>query len=96
MNTAFLDTWTESERGWGQRSDGCSIHLNKQDYKDYIQEYWDSMPDEVPDEYERPDNDLKEVVISDELFEKLKSSKNGIRLWKSELYKLRESKEILF
>lgn len=26
MNTAFLDTWTESERGWGQRSDGCSIH----------------------------------------------------------------------
>jgi hypothetical protein len=54
------------------------------------------MPDEVPDEYERPDNDLKEVVISDELFEKLKSSKNGIRLWKSEFYKLRESKEILF
>ena len=33
MKTAFLDTWTESESGWGQRSDGCSIHLSKEEYK---------------------------------------------------------------
>ena len=47
--------WEESERGWGCRPDGYSLHLNEADCKRYIKEYWDKMPNEAPDEYSRPD-----------------------------------------
>jgi hypothetical protein len=96
MKTAFLDTWTESERGWGQRSDGCTIHLSKEDYKDYVENYWAGMPKEVPDEYSRPDNNLREVAISDKLYEQVKKSKNGICLWQTEFRESKDKNEILF
>ncbi len=96
MNNAILDTWTESERGWGQRPDGCTIHLTEKDYKEYVKAYWAKMPDTVQDEYSRPDNRLRNIVISDVLFENLSKSENGICLWQSEFNKLKESSEILF
>jgi len=97
MKTAFLETWTETERGWGQRDDGCSIHLTKEDYEKYVKEYWAGMPKEVPDEYERPDGNLREVVVSEKIFKKLKKLKsNGFRYWKSEFRELKEKNEILF
>lgn len=97
INIAFLETWTESESGWGQRDDGCSLHISKEDYEKYVEDYWADMPKEVPHEYVRPDSNLKEVVISDKLFRKLKKSKhNGIRLWKSEFRDLKDKSEILF
>lgn len=46
--------WMESERGWGQRPDGFSIHLSSEDYKKFVEDYWASMPDEIPDEYSFP------------------------------------------
>lgn len=96
--TAFLETWTESESGWGQRPDGCSIHLTKEDYKKYVDKYWAGMPNSVPDEYERPDSNLREIVLSEKLFKELKSkkSKNGIRLWQTQFRELKEKNEILF
>ena len=33
--------WEESERGWGVRPDGCSLHLTEADRKQFIKEYWD-------------------------------------------------------
>lgn len=96
MKTAFLDTWTESESGWGQRSDGCSIHTSKEDYKQYVKEYWDTMPDATPECYERPDSNLREIVVSDSLYKKINKGKKGLRLWQSEYRELKESKEILF
>lgn len=96
MKTAYLDTWTESEAGWGQKSDGCSIHLSKEDYEKYVKAYWDSMPDSVPECYERPDKNLREVVVSESLFKKINNHPTGIRLWQKEYRELKESKEILF
>lgn len=96
MKTAFLDTWTESESGWGQKPDGGSIHLNEEEYRKYVKNYWDSMPDSVPGCYERPDGNLREIVVSDELLKKLEESNGGIRLWNSELKELKEKNEILF
>lgn len=46
--------WEESERGWGTRPDGYSLHKDDASRQAYIQEYWNSMPHEVPDEYSRP------------------------------------------
>lgn len=46
--------WEESERGWGVRPDGYSLHKDEASRKGYIEKYWNGMPDEVPDEYSRP------------------------------------------
>jgi len=58
-----MDTWTESEAGWGQRPDGGSLHLSKDDYKSFVEDYWirekASNPSGVtPAEYSRPDGML--------------------------------------
>jgi len=81
---AILVEWTESERGWGIRPDGYSVHLTKQAADDYFKEYWDSMPKAAPDEYSRPaDKSLWEtIVIADELYNILVASRTGsVRLW---------------
>lgn len=53
-NKVLCQKWEESEIGWGTRPDGYSLHLSKESLKSYIKEYWDSMPDETPEEYSRP------------------------------------------
>src|SRR3989344_7974426 len=53
--TVICQKWLESERNWGSRPNGYSPHLNEEDKENYIQEYWNGMPDEVPDEYSAPD-----------------------------------------
>lgn len=91
-----LETWTESEAGWGQRPDGASLHLNKEDYKKFVQEYWDDMPDETPHEYSRPNDNLNAVRVSSDLYKKLKGSGCGIRLWRGEFNKLKEEGQIQY
>lgn len=72
--------WTESERGWGERPDGYSFHLTKEDAEAYIKEYWDKMPKEVPDEYSKPGEPLLSQVNA-KTFRKIKKSKNGVRFF---------------
>jgi hypothetical protein len=40
MATVVMQRWYESERGWGQRPDGCSLHLTEQDRAAYCKKYW--------------------------------------------------------
>lgn len=89
-----LDTWTESERGWGQRPDGCSLHLTIEDYNLFLEDYWADMPDSAPDEYSRPDGNLKIVKVSSEIYGRVKETLNGIFVWEREFNKLKESKDI--
>lgn len=49
-----VQKWEESERGWGCRPDGYSLHLTEEDRKSFIAGYWAMMPKAVPDEYSRP------------------------------------------
>lgn len=82
MQIAVCMTWTESERGWGQRPDGFSLHQTKEDCAAYIKAYWATQPDgPAPDEYSRPDDNAYLVKVSDRLFSKLKKNK-GLRFWK--------------
>ena len=76
--------WLESERGWGHRPDGASLHLTAEDAKLYAKDYWDSMPAAVPDEYSREDGSTFIIDVDDDLYAKIKSSKNGIRMWQHE------------
>lgn len=71
--------WDESERGWGMRPDGISLHLTEQDCRDYIKEYWARMPDTVPDEYSLPSGSPYIVQAPISLYGKIKASKNGIK-----------------
>ncbi len=87
MKTVVKQDWDESERGWGIRPDGCSLHLTDKHKEEYIKEHWDEMPDEVPHEYSRLGGSAKLIEVSDELHEKVASSKNGVRLWQHELRK---------
>jgi hypothetical protein len=78
--------WLESEAGWGQRPDGCSLHMTETDYQQYEKDYWKRMPsrDEhgnPPHEYSRPCSDPFVCLVDKATFEAVKESKNGVRKW---------------
>ncbi len=81
MPKVFVQLWEESERGWGARPDGFSLHLS-QDHRDkYIKEYWDGMPPSAPDEYSRPLGNPYTVTLrgDSQLYKTLAKSKCGFR-----------------
>ena len=71
--------WLESERGWGIRPDGISLHLTMDDCTQYIKDYWEEMPGFVPDEYSRPFGEPYMKKVSAEDYRQIKVSENGIR-----------------
>ena len=75
----IVQKWEESERGWGTRPDGFSLHLTDTDREAYIKEYWDRMPESVPEEYSRPDGTPYKAEVDAATFAKVKASKNGVR-----------------
>ena len=79
------ESWLESERGWGVRPDGYSLHLSDEDRVSFIEAYWDTMPDEVPDEYSRPAGDPKSQAVSHEDYQKLLEARHrgeyGLRFY---------------
>lgn len=82
--------WEESERGWGVRPDGWSLHLTDQDAYKYIRLYWDGMPDSTPDEYSRPVGEaygrlaISKVLVNTETYQQLEEQREkcGVRVWK--------------
>lgn len=79
-STVVCQKWEESERGWGNRPDGYSLHLNDADRLAFIKSYWDRMPKESPDEYSRPCGTPYSCDVEPATFNKVVGSKNGIRL----------------
>jgi len=71
--------WEESERGWGTRPDGYSLHVTDADRKAFIKEYWDGMPDTVPHEYGRPCGTPYACPVHKRLWEYVKRDRNGRR-----------------
>lgn len=63
--------WEEKERGWGSRPDGFSLHIDEAQRARYVQEYWDSMPDQAPDDYEAPDGTPYAVGVGIEVYAEL-------------------------
>jgi hypothetical protein len=81
--------WLESERGWGIRPDGCTLHLTRNHWETYIKEYWSRMPSEVPDEYSRPSGEPYGAMVGKEIYDRIAASKNGIALCQSDASRLR-------
>jgi len=95
MNKCVFQFWEESERGWGTRPDGCSVHLNRVDLNIYVQNIYKNRLDEVPDEYDRIVGDPIECFISDQLYDKLKQI-GYLRLLEFEKNNLISLEEIFF
>lgn len=67
-----LQWWVESERGWGVRPDGYSLHLGKQERDAYVRAYWAAQPPgPAPDEYSRPE-DWHWVLVDWATYEKIR------------------------
>ena len=78
----IVQKWEESELGWGTRPDGYSLHMTDADREAFITEYWDGMPDEVQDEYTRPDGTSYKATVNAKVFKRVQASKkNGIRYY---------------
>lgn len=71
--------WLESERGWGCRPDGYSLHRNSADLAQFVKDYWARMPNHVPDEYSRPSGDPEIVAVDQSTYDEVIASRNGIR-----------------
>ena len=97
MNKCFFQKWEESERGWGVRPDGCSIHLDTDSYKKYLNGIYVVRQNEsiIPNEYDRIVGDLIDCFISDDLFSNLIQNKS-IRLMEYEMNNLISLEEIIF
>jgi hypothetical protein len=72
------------ERGWGGsvKPDGYSLHLFYSDRDKFIKEYWDSMPDEPPDEYSKPYGQPTLRNVSQALHHELKALYVEGGMWK--------------
>lgn len=92
---AICQDWEESERGWGTRPDGCSLHLTIEDRNLFVKNYWDLMPREVPDEYERPEGNPFRIEVSRKLYNQIKKSDEGLRLYQHNVRELIKSNDLL-
>jgi hypothetical protein len=86
--TVVCDYWTESEAGWGQRPDGCSLHLSEADHKAYVEDHWAqerkrNPSGEVPHEYDRPDGHTFIALVDWDTYKEVRDSKNGVRKFQS-------------
>ncbi len=79
MKRVICQKWEESERGWGTRPDGYSLHLDRSSCELFIAKYWEGMPDEVLDEYSRPDGTPYLCEVDEVLYEEVKAGKFGVR-----------------
>lgn len=71
--TVFVQNWEESERGWGTRPDGFTVHISKEQWHTYVDWYNTTFNSEktIPDEYTRVCGKPREVQVSDELYARL-------------------------
>ena len=95
MNKVILQIWEESERGWGTRPDGCSMHIDLKERENYIQTIYDSRKSEtsIPDEYERIVGEGVEAFIEDSLYNLVQKDKS-IRLTQYQMNNLMNMEEI--
>lgn len=69
-NPVVCQKWEESERGWGTRPDGFSLHVSREAMEKFIRDIYAPRKGAVaiPDEYDRPDGTPYEVGVSDDVY----------------------------
>lgn len=95
MKKIYMQYWEESERGWGVRPDGCSLHITLKDRVDYIKSVYSKRdPDNIPLEYDRIVGEAIEIEVSYEIFDEVLKNGNSLRLMQYSMNNLRKLQEI--
>ena len=94
MNKVTLQLWEESERGWGVRPDGCSLHIDSIERDVYLKSVYDSRGDEVPYEYDRIVGNSVSAFIDDDLFKSIMEEKS-VRISQSSFNNLISLNELI-
>lgn len=78
MNKVVLQIWEESERGFGTRPDGCSVHIDSKERERYINSIYERRKSNssIPNEYDRIVGEGIDVFIEDALFGLLQKEKS--------------------
>jgi hypothetical protein len=68
--TVIVQNWEESERGWGTRPDGFTVHINCEQHRLYVDWFYRKFNNKtlVPDEYTRASGEPMEVEVTHEVF----------------------------
>lgn len=79
MKTIVVQKWMESERGWGIRPDGYSIHNTLADCHAYISRCMANQPEEIPDEYSYAAGAPFPLDVPDDV------NAHDVRIWHTEI-----------
>jgi hypothetical protein len=78
--------WEESERGWGTRPDGYSLHVDEAARLRFVAEFWrkqkQRLGEETPDEYSRQCGAPFACPVSDGIYKFVKAQGDGVFVWK--------------
>jgi hypothetical protein len=79
-NQVVLQLWEQSERNWGVRPDGCTLHSNVIECRNYINKIYETRQDntDIPDEYERICGEPLYVQVDSDLFEMIQNEKSVV------------------
>lgn len=85
MPVVIVQKWEESERGWGTRPDGYSIHKSAEDLRRYLADEWAAEKKRnpsgvVPDEYSRVCGTPYEAEVDAETYASI-GERRGLRVF---------------
>lgn len=71
--TVICQKWEESERGWGVRPDGYTLHRSEADRVRFVEKFWQrqraAFGASAPDEYTRESGKAYECPVSDAIYD---------------------------
>lgn len=95
MEKVYLQYWEESERGWGVRPDGCSLHLDEASHSNYVREaYKNRDKNIIPNEYDKVVGGIIPVKVKLDLYDMIVMD-NTIRLSQNQLNNLIKLGELI-
>jgi len=80
MASVVRQDWVESERGWGVRPDGYTLHLTSADRDLFVKGFYDmhnNLPS-APDEYTRTNGGPTVVDVDDDTVAELQTHRTKI------------------
>jgi len=94
MMRVYLQHWEESERGWGIRPDGCSLHFGLIEHDSFIKLIYENRENTlVPKEYERIVGRLIGAYVKDDIY-KIVMKEGTLRLNQYEMSNLIKLEEL--
>ena len=95
MDKILIQYWEESERGFGIRPDGASLHKDYLSHKNYVGQIynvWETI-EYVPNEYDRVIGKLIYVSVNSELYNLVLS--DNLRITQYQLNNLIKTNDII-